>query len=117
VTSARRQSGAIAAEARLLIVGDYAEAATSIAVTPTRLAAIGSEVRALNARLPPGTADVRIEEFRGYSATLGAKVVLPTIIVGDRDFWPTRPRRLTINENLREQLIVPMRSPEGSRSV
>jgi hypothetical protein len=27
-------------------------------------------VRALNARLPPGVADIRIEAFRGYRTTI-----------------------------------------------
>jgi hypothetical protein len=81
-----------------LIVGDYARAASAVAETLVRLAKIDAEVRALNARLPPGTVDVQIETFRGYSATLGATVVLPGITAGDGDFWPTRPRRLTINE-------------------
>jgi chromosome segregation ATPase len=88
----------LAEEARQLIVGDYARAASSIATTLARLAAIESEVRALNARVPPGTVDVQIEAFRGYGATLGATVVLPGVTSDDADFWPTRPRRLTINE-------------------
>jgi hypothetical protein len=88
----------LAEEARQLIVGDYAEAAGAIAETLATLAKIDSEVRALNACLPPGTADIRIEAFRGYRATLGATVVLPGITSDNADFWPTRPRRLTINE-------------------
>jgi hypothetical protein len=88
----------LAEEARQLIVGNYAEAARAIAETLARLETIESEVHALNARLPPGTADIRIEAFRGYSATLGATVVLPGITAGDAAFWPTRPRRLTLNE-------------------
>ena len=88
----------LAEEARQLIVNDYARVATSIAETLARLAKIDAEVRALNARLPPGTADIRIEAFRGYRATLGETVVLPGITADDADFWPTRPRRLTINE-------------------
>ena len=76
----------LAEEARQLIVGDYAKAASSIAETLAELAAIESEVRALNARLPPGTADIQTEAFRGYSATLGATVVLPGITAGDGDF-------------------------------
>jgi hypothetical protein len=50
-----------------LIVGDCAGAARAIAETLARLAKIESEVRALNARLPPGTVDVQIEAFkRGF---------------------------------------------------
>jgi len=88
----------LAEEARQLIVGDYARAASGIAETLARLAKIDAEVRALNARLPPGAAYVQIEAFRGYSATLGATVVLPGITSDDAAIWSTRPRRLTINE-------------------
>jgi hypothetical protein len=70
----------------------------------------------LNARLPPDTADIQIEAFRGYCATLGGTVGLPaslrtTRTFGQRGLDPDDQR------DLREQLIVPMRSPEGSRSV
>ena len=85
-------------EARRLITVDYAGHAGAIAETLGKLATIDSEVRALNACLPPGTADIRIEAFRGYRATLGATVALPGIISDNSDFWPTRPRSLTINE-------------------
>jgi hypothetical protein len=74
----------LAEEVRELIVNVYAEAASAIAETLARLAKIDAEVRLLNACLPPGTADVEIEEFRGYSATLGATVVLPGITFGRR---------------------------------
>jgi hypothetical protein len=56
----------LAEEARQLIVGDYARAASAIAETLARLAAIESEVRVLNARLPPDAAYVQIEAFRGH---------------------------------------------------
>ena len=67
----------LAEEARQPIVGDYARHASAIAATLGRLATIESEVRVLNARLPPGAVEVQIEAFRGYSVTLGATVVLP----------------------------------------
>ena len=88
----------LAEEARELIVNDYAKAASAIAETLARLAKIDAEVCALNACLPPGAADIRIEAFRGYRATLGATVVLPGVSAGDWELWPKRPRRLTINE-------------------
>jgi hypothetical protein len=88
----------LAEEARQLIVGDYAVHASAIAETLARLAKIDAEVQVLNARLPPGAADIRIEAFRGYRATLGATVVLPGITSDDAAFWPTRPRLLTVNE-------------------
>jgi hypothetical protein len=44
-----------------------------------------SEVQVLNARLPPGAADVQIEDSRA----VGAAVVLPGIAAGGGDFWPT----------------------------
>ena len=80
-----------------MIVRDYAEAASSIAETLARLAEIESEVRALNAHLPPGAVDVQIEAFRGYFATLGAIAFCPALL---RAMWTFghRPRRLTINE-------------------
>ncbi len=82
----------LAGKARALIVNDYALAASSIAKTLGKLATIDSEVRAPNARRPPGTVDVQIEAFRGYRATLGGTVRLPGITSDDADFWPTRPR-------------------------
>ena len=106
----------LAGKARELIVNDYALAASSIAKTLGKLATIDSEVRAPNARRPPGTVDVQIEAFRGYSATLGETVVLPGITSDDADFWSTRPRRLTINEILREELIVVLDS-YGPRAI
>jgi hypothetical protein len=57
-----------------------------------------SNERRRGPRLPPGAAYVQIEAFRGYRATLNATAVLPGSTAGDGDFWPTRPRRLTINE-------------------
>jgi hypothetical protein len=86
----------LAEEARQLIVGDYAKAAREIAETLARLATIGSELRALNARLPSYTADTQIEAVR--CAKLGQTVVLPGITSEDAAFWPTRPRLQTINE-------------------
>lgn len=88
----------LAEEARELIVKVYAEAAIGIAETLARLAKIDVEVRALNAHLPPGAADIRIEGFRGHGKTLGATVVLPGVSSDDANFWPARPRRLTIDE-------------------
>jgi hypothetical protein len=111
----------LAEEARQLIVGDYAEAASAIAETLARLAKIDAEVGALNARFPAGIADVRIEAFRGYSATLGATVVLPGITADDAAFWPKRPRRPNGKRDLREELIAQMaaskQSPISSASL
>ena len=73
----RARAQQLAEEARQSIVGDYGKAASAIAATLARLATIDAEVRVLNARLPPGTVEVQIEAFRGYSVTLGATVVLP----------------------------------------
>ena len=87
----------LADEAHHLIVGDYVTAARSIAQTLARLAAIETEVRTLNARLPPG-AYVEIEAFKGYRATFAYRVRLPGTASEDAAFWPTRPRCLTINE-------------------
>ncbi|MGD1037238.1 MAG: hypothetical protein ABR878_08575 [Roseiarcus sp.] len=44
-----------------------------------RLAEIEDEVRALNTSLPPDAAAIDIEAFRGYRATLGQSVKLPSI--------------------------------------
>jgi len=55
-------------------------------------------LRALNARLPAYTGYIQIEAFRGHGPTLGQTVVLPAITPDDAAFWPTRPRRQTINE-------------------
>jgi phosphoribosylformylglycinamidine (FGAM) synthase-like enzyme len=88
----------LAEEAHGLIVNGYALAASSIAETLARLAKIDVEVRALNAHLPPGAVDVQTEAFRGYRAALGATVVLPGVSSDDANFWPARPRRLTIDE-------------------
>ena len=86
----------LAEEARQLIVGDYAKAAREIAETLARLATIETELRALNARLPSYTADNQIEAVR--CAKLCRTVALPAISPDDAAFWPTRPRRQTINE-------------------
>lgn len=86
----------LAEEARLLIVGDYAKAAREIVETLARLASIETELRALSARLPSYTADKQIEAVR--CAKLCQTVVLPAIAPDDAAFWPTRPRRQTINE-------------------
>jgi hypothetical protein len=67
----RARAQQLAEEARRLIVGDYAGHASAIAETLTRLAKIDAEVQVMNNRLPPGTADIRIEGFRGYRAKLG----------------------------------------------
>ena len=88
----------LAEEARQLIVGDYAKAAREIAETLARLASIETDLRALNARLPAYTGYIQIEAFRGHGPTLGQTVVLPAITPDDAAFWPTRPRRQTINE-------------------
>jgi hypothetical protein len=81
----------LAEEARQLIVGYYARAANAIAETLARLATISREVRALNALLPPVIAEIQIEAFRGYRATLGGTVKLPGIMPEEADFWPPRP--------------------------
>jgi hypothetical protein len=91
-------SGSANAGARQLIVGDYAKAAREIAETLARLASIETDLRALNARLPAYTGYIQIEAFRGHGPTLGQTVVLPAITPDDAAFWPTRPRRQTINE-------------------
>ncbi len=88
----------LAEEVRRLITVDYAGHAGAIAETLARLAVIETEVQVLNARLLPGTADIQIEAFCGYRATLRGTVGLPGITSDDADFWPTRPRSLTINE-------------------
>jgi hypothetical protein len=81
-----------------LIVGDYAKAARQIAETLARLATIETELRPLSARLPTYTDYIQNEAFRGHGATLGRTVVLPAVTPDDAAFWPTRPRRHTINE-------------------
>jgi hypothetical protein len=81
-----------------VIVGDYAKAAREIVETLARLATIETDLRALNARLPAYTGDIQIEAFPGHGATLGQTVVLPPTTSEDAAFWPTRPRRQTINE-------------------
>ena len=78
-----------------MIVGDYAKA-REIAETLARLASIETDLRALNSRLPSYTADTQIEAVR--CAKLCQTVVLPGITSEDAAFWPTRPRRQTINE-------------------
>jgi hypothetical protein len=76
----------LAEEARQLIVGDYARAASGIAATLASLAAIESEVRcstrASRAALP-------ISKSR---RSAGGTVGLSGITSDDADFWPTRPR-------------------------
>lgn len=62
----------LAEEARQLIVDHYAKAASSIAETLVRLAAIDSEVSALNALLPGDPAMAQIEAFRGHRVVLRA---------------------------------------------
>jgi hypothetical protein len=82
----------LAEEARELIVGGYASAARTIAEVLGRLAAIETEVRALSTYLPPDTAAIHIEAFRGYCLTLGEGVKLPAVNSNTADFWPTGPR-------------------------
>jgi hypothetical protein len=89
-------SGSANAGARQLIVGDYAKAAREIAETLARLVTIETELRALNARLPAYTGYIQIEAVR--CAKLRRTVALPAISPDDAAFWPTRPRRQTINE-------------------
>jgi chromosome segregation ATPase len=86
----------LAEEARQLIVGDYAKAASEIVETLARLASIETELRALNARLPAYTGYIQIEAVR--CAKLRRTVALPAIGPDDAAFWPTRPPRQTINE-------------------
>jgi DNA repair exonuclease SbcCD ATPase subunit len=86
----------LAKEARQLIVGDYAKAAREIAETLARLASIETDLRALNARLPSYAAHIQLEAVR--CAKLRRTVALPATSPDDASFWPTRPRRQTINE-------------------
>ena len=79
-----------------MIVGDYAKAARAIAETLARLATIETELRALSARLPTYAAHIQIEAVRLREAR--RTVALPAISPDDAAFWPTRPRRQTINE-------------------
>jgi hypothetical protein len=88
----------LAEEARQLIVGDYASAATAIVGALVRLAEIRAEVAPLNNHLPPGVDQVQVEPPRYAGATLASSVVLPGVTSDDADFWPTRPRRLMKNE-------------------
>jgi hypothetical protein len=61
-----------------------------------------SDLRAQNARLPAYTGYIQIEAVR--CAKLRRTVALPAISPDDAAFWPTRPRRQTINEVIREEL-------------
>src|SRR5580704_17184497 len=89
-------SGSANVGARQLIVGDYAKAAREIAETLARLASIETDLRALNARLPSYAAHIQLEAVR--CAKLRRTVALPATSPDDASFWPTRPRRQTINE-------------------
>jgi hypothetical protein len=76
----------LAEEARQLIVGDYARAASGIAATLARLAAIESEVRCSTRA---SRAALLISKSR---RSAGGTVGLSGITSDDADFWPTRPR-------------------------
>jgi hypothetical protein len=47
---------------------------------------------------PAETASPGQERWPGHGPTVGQTVVLPAITPDDAAFWPTRPRRQTINE-------------------
>ena len=80
------------------LIEDYAEHAAAIVAVLHRLAAIHAEIAPLNRLLPPGVDQVQVEPPRYAGATLATAVKLPGVTAYDADFWPTRPRRLAINQ-------------------
>ena len=88
-----------------MIVNGYLRLARSVVVMLEQARGNPKKVSALNARLPPATADIQIEAFRGYRATLGETVVLPGITLDVANFWPTRPRRPDDQRDLCEELM------------